>query len=104
MTTEQPAVGQNVSSILHGVRIARVSTVPFFVAAQLKHQIAIINKHSAHVTTVTSEGVAGASSRVNEVIAPKDAPTARGGFVVGARCVRWFTNGYLIEIKERISH
>lgn len=45
----------NVSATLSGIRIARVSTVPFFVMAQLKHQIAMLGKHGAHVTVVTSK-------------------------------------------------
>lgn len=40
---------------LRGVRIARISTVPFFVVAQLKHQIAMLGKQGARVTVVTSK-------------------------------------------------
>jgi len=41
---------------LSGIRIARVSTVPFFVVTQLKHQIAVIGEHGAQVTVITSKG------------------------------------------------
>lgn len=41
---------------LQGVRIARVSTVPFFVATQLKHQIEALATRGAQVTVVTSNG------------------------------------------------
>ena len=44
------------SDPLSGVRIARVSTVPFFVATQLKHQIELLSGSGALVTVVTSKG------------------------------------------------
>lgn len=43
-------------SALSGIRIARISTVPFFVVTQLKHQIAMLGKSGALVTVVTSAG------------------------------------------------
>lgn len=43
------------SEMLTGVRIARISTVPFFVVAQLKHQIAALGAHGAKVSVVTSD-------------------------------------------------
>lgn len=39
---------------LLGVRIARISTVPFFVVAQLKQQLATLGAQGAQVTVVTS--------------------------------------------------
>ncbi len=39
---------------LAGTRIARISTVPFFVVAQLKHQIELLGKQGARVTVVAS--------------------------------------------------
>jgi len=44
------------SSLLSGIRIARISTVPFFVLTQLKHQIEVICASGASVTIITSEG------------------------------------------------
>lgn len=41
---------------LNGVRIARISTVPFFVIAQLKHQIEMLGSLGADVTVVSSDG------------------------------------------------
>lgn len=41
---------------LHGVRIARISTVPFFVVTQLRHQVESLAAHGALVTVVTSDG------------------------------------------------
>lgn len=41
---------------LFGIRIARISTVPFFVVTQLKHQIAMLEQSGAHLTVVTSDG------------------------------------------------
>ncbi len=41
---------------LSGIRIARVSTVPFFVVTQLKHQLAVIGEYGAEVTVITSAG------------------------------------------------
>ncbi|MDP2450422.1 MAG: glycosyltransferase family 4 protein [Polaromonas sp.] len=43
-------------SALSGIRIARISTVPFFVVTQLKHQIAMLGQSGALVTVVTSAG------------------------------------------------
>lgn len=40
---------------LSNVRIARISTVPFFVVAQLKHQIASLGAREARVTVVASD-------------------------------------------------
>ena len=41
---------------LSGIRIARISTVPFFVATQLKQQVAMLGELGAHVTVLTSDG------------------------------------------------
>lgn len=41
---------------LSGIRIARISTVPFFVVTQLKHQIAMLAQSGALVTVATSAG------------------------------------------------
>lgn len=41
---------------LLGVRIARVSTVPFFVVTQLKQQISVISENGSEVTIITSVG------------------------------------------------
>lgn len=41
---------------LHGIRIARISTVPFFVVTQLRHQVESLAAHGALVTVVTSDG------------------------------------------------
>lgn len=41
---------------LSGIRIARISTVPFFVVTQLKQQIAMLGELGAHVTVVSSAG------------------------------------------------
>lgn len=41
---------------LSGVRIAKVSTVPFFVLTQLREQIDVLCKCGAEVTVVTSDG------------------------------------------------
>ncbi len=41
---------------LEGVRIARISTVPFFVVTQLKHQIATLGRTGANVTVISSDG------------------------------------------------
>ncbi len=42
------------AAMLAGIRIARISTVPFFVVAQLKHQIELLGKQGARVTVVAS--------------------------------------------------
>lgn len=39
-----------------GIRIARISTVPFFVVTQLKHQIAALASAGARVTVISSDG------------------------------------------------
>lgn len=41
--------------MLSGIRIARVSTVPFFVVAQLKHQITTLGEQGAEVTVIASD-------------------------------------------------
>lgn len=41
------------TKLLFDIRIARISTVPFFVVAQLKHQIELLGKQGARVTIVT---------------------------------------------------
>ena len=46
----------NTSMPLQGIRIARISTVPFFVVSQLKHQIESLAASGAHVTVITSDG------------------------------------------------
>jgi hypothetical protein len=40
---------------LSGIRIARISTDPFFVVTQLKHQIAMLGELGAQVTVVSSD-------------------------------------------------
>ena len=47
---------QDISTALLGIRIARISTVPFFVISQLKTQIAALVAHGAAVTVVSSDG------------------------------------------------
>jgi glycosyltransferase involved in cell wall biosynthesis len=47
---------QDKSTALTGIRIARVSTVPFFVVAQLKTQIENLVAEGAAVTVVSSDG------------------------------------------------
>ena len=42
--------------VLLGIRIARISTVPFFVVAQLKDQIVALATLGAQVDVVASEG------------------------------------------------
>lgn len=49
-------VGEDETGSLRGVRIARISTVPFFVVSQLKHQIESLAAGGACVTVVTSAG------------------------------------------------
>lgn len=41
---------------LSGIKIARVSTVPFFVQTQLKHQLQVLGKHGADVIVISSNG------------------------------------------------
>jgi glycosyltransferase involved in cell wall biosynthesis len=43
-------------NLFNQVRIARISTVPFFIVAQLKHQIATLTSAGASVTVVSSKG------------------------------------------------
>ena len=43
-------------SALASIRIARISTVPFFVVTQLKHQIAMLGRSGAELTVVASDG------------------------------------------------
>ena len=52
MHKNNPATGAG----LRDIRIARISTVPFFAVTQLKHQIEALGKSGARVTVVTSEG------------------------------------------------
>lgn len=47
---------ESTRSALAGVRIARISTVPFFVVSQLRRQIAMLGEQGALVTVVASEG------------------------------------------------
>ena len=49
-------MGTPITDEINHVRIARISTVPFFVVAQLKHQIEILGKLGANVTVVSSDG------------------------------------------------
>ena len=42
--------------VLTGIRIARVSTVPFFVVTQLRHQIEMLGRSGAKVTVISSNG------------------------------------------------
>lgn len=41
---------------LSGIRIARISTVPFFLVTQLKRQVTLLGQSGAHLTVVTSDG------------------------------------------------
>lgn len=60
---------------LAGTRIARVSTVPFYVVAQLENQIAYLGRQGARITVVTSdepelsdlEGLAGVNTRAIDI-------------------------------------
>lgn len=54
--TEWEQSSENRSDLLSGIHIARVSTVPFFVVAQLKHQIESLSASGTRVTVVTSQG------------------------------------------------
>lgn len=49
-------VSADSSMPLQGIRIARISTVPFFVVSQLKHQIESLAASGAHITVITSDG------------------------------------------------
>jgi glycosyltransferase involved in cell wall biosynthesis len=61
--------------MLSGIRIARVSTVPFFVLAQLKHQIVTLGEQGAKVTVIASDepelsllkGLTGVSCRAIDI-------------------------------------
>lgn len=44
------------TAALEGIRVARISTVPFFVLTQLKRQIESVSASGAHVVVVTSSG------------------------------------------------
>ncbi|MDD5056765.1 MAG: glycosyltransferase family 4 protein [Sideroxydans sp.] len=55
MTATSPQSSQNNSARLDRFRIARISTVPFFVVAQLKQQIAALGEQGATVTVVASD-------------------------------------------------
>lgn len=48
--------GSDAAVSLHGIRVARVSTVPFFVVTQLKHQIELLSASGAKLLVVTSDG------------------------------------------------
>lgn len=50
-----PTVAQ--SKALLNIRIARISTIPFFIITQLKHQIAMLVELGADLTVVCSDGV-----------------------------------------------
>ncbi len=62
-------------SVLQDIRIARISTVPFFVVTQLKHQITVLGQYGAKVTVVSSagpelallHGLSGVSSAVIDI-------------------------------------
>lgn len=49
-------MSQSIDTSLSGIRIARISTVPFFVVTQLGGQIERLAKSGASVTVVTSDG------------------------------------------------
>lgn len=53
---EQAPLGN--PTALSGVAVARISTVPFFVVTQLKHQIEMLGRAGARVTVVSSDGPA----------------------------------------------
>lgn len=61
---------------LTGVHIARISTVPFFVVSQLKHQIESLSASGAQVTVVTSTGpeLAALENLPGVACAPIDIP------------------------------
>lgn len=42
---------------LSGVRIARISTVPFAILTQLRSQVVMLGRSGAHLTVITSDGV-----------------------------------------------
>lgn len=69
-------IGGAKGDALHGVRIARVSTVPYFVATQLKGQIDHLSALGAEVVVVTSPGpeleiVAGENVIVETIEIPR---------------------------------
>lgn len=49
-----PYVDKKKKPDLHGVKIVRVSTVPFFIISQLKHQIELLVETGASITVITS--------------------------------------------------
>ena len=53
---QKQSVDKCLSSVLPGTRIARISTVPFFVVTQLKNQIKALGEFGAKVTVVCSDG------------------------------------------------
>lgn len=55
MTGKLQQTNTDTSSTLRDIRIARISTVPFYVAAQLKHQIAFLGQQGAKVTVVSRD-------------------------------------------------
>ena len=69
MATSQQFASTHDSARLNGIRIARISTVPFYVVAQLKNQISYLGRQGASVTVISSdeperlefEGIAGVS-------------------------------------------
>jgi len=56
MSARRESAGAAAGISLHGVRIARISTVPFFVVTQLRHQIESLAASGAQVAVVTSPG------------------------------------------------
>jgi glycosyltransferase involved in cell wall biosynthesis len=56
LVTDKKSTPITADSKLSGVRVARVSTVPFFVATQLKKQLMELGNAGAQVTVVTSSG------------------------------------------------
>lgn len=56
ISTNEMPLPIDVKMTLSGIRIARISTVPFFVVTQLKQQISVIGEHGAEVTVITSKG------------------------------------------------
>lgn len=56
MNATREEAGSSPVMLLGGVRIMRISTVPFFIVTQLRHQIETFAASGAHVTVVTSPG------------------------------------------------
>ncbi len=56
LMNEKEQSNKDSTSALAGIRIARVSTVPFFVATQLKNQIKTLGELGAKITIVCSDG------------------------------------------------